>query len=215
MSHFSPSALDIRRPVWKTLSNLFLDTEVRHEIPYAAQVCLVSNLDKQTLNDIWYNELHPILGKNVLSLAGEWGVFPLEWLETQISRHKQSRFRIFLYRSSPIALMSRYMLRDTWSEVLRIQDWLQLWEANKHPAIIQFSSDLISMMLGMNIQSRTYPLSSAERKRIWAEAIKPMHNRLHIEPIAPTNLAHMCDPYRIQQNREHSTSSVHTKQNME
>ncbi len=67
-----------RRPVWKALSDLFLDTEARPWIPSMALVVLDAGYSDDEMRRIWRNEIVPEFSPNLLSIAGEWADLPLD-----------------------------------------------------------------------------------------------------------------------------------------
>jgi hypothetical protein len=81
--------IDRRRPVWLALSDLFLDTELQdsnHQ--YIARILAESGYADEELESILYREVFPVCIGNLMSLAGEWAGFPLEWLEERILRNR-------------------------------------------------------------------------------------------------------------------------------
>jgi hypothetical protein len=74
-----------RRPVWKALSDLFLDTELQdYTFRYIARILAESGYDDDTLHYILYGEVFPVCMPSLLSLTGEWAGFSLEWVEERI-----------------------------------------------------------------------------------------------------------------------------------
>ena len=74
-----------RRPVWDALSRFFLDTELddadRRQI---AETIVASGYTSSEIQMILWNEIYPVLRLNLLSPAGEWAGFDLDWLQEQI-----------------------------------------------------------------------------------------------------------------------------------
>lgn len=91
-----PSAeLEQRRPVWEALSDLFLDTELQpHEQQWIANTLAESSYREAELEWILRHEVAPILGANLLSVAGEWAGFDQDWLASRILERAQSRLRL-------------------------------------------------------------------------------------------------------------------------
>lgn len=75
MRSLTKKEIERRRPVWSALSDVFLDTEVRPSIPYAALACLDSGYSSKDLDSIWVHEISPVLMPNMYHPAGEWAVF--------------------------------------------------------------------------------------------------------------------------------------------
>ncbi len=82
---FAPEDLARRRPVWFARSELFLDTELQPSDQIRiARTLRDSRYDDATLLAILGDEVAPICGGNLLSVAGEWAGFDGEWLEQEI-----------------------------------------------------------------------------------------------------------------------------------
>lgn len=61
------------RPVWKALTEFFLDTELGvDDYERIAGVLLESHYSIAELEHILWRELSPIIGHNLGSMAGEW-----------------------------------------------------------------------------------------------------------------------------------------------
>lgn len=79
------SDITTRLPLWKALSELFLDTELDDsDFKYIAHQVLRSNFSPREVNDILWNEVFPALGDNLRIVAGEWSGFRDRWLEERI-----------------------------------------------------------------------------------------------------------------------------------
>ena len=85
---FTPQQLEVRRPVWDTLGDLYLDTDTRPDLPRMACVLAGSGLSEAELNTIWQCEVTPALAFNLSVVAGEWAYFDLDWLEGKIVRRR-------------------------------------------------------------------------------------------------------------------------------
>lgn len=103
--------LERRRRVWGVLSELYLDTELDdRDNARIAAVLVDSGYGAGQLEEILYRELHPVLHTNLLSVAGEWAGFDLDWLQEQILR-RPSR------RSSFSIIPGKWMVRGSWGAV--------------------------------------------------------------------------------------------------
>jgi hypothetical protein len=104
----SPSEdLEQRRPVWDALSTLFLDTDVSLLRNWRVSLLVPSPYSVEEIEEILVQEVFPICSWNLLSVAGEWAGFDLEWLEAEVLRRWRPRKR----RS-----LGRYLVR-------RSQEW--------------------------------------------------------------------------------------------
>ncbi len=108
-----------RRPVWEAVSELFLDTELQEQdFTRIAHVMVASGYSDQELEWVLDCEVLPVCLPNLLSPAGEWQSFDVDWLERGILAQEQKRsmparlwgrWRSLLYR--------RYIRRD-WDRVM-------------------------------------------------------------------------------------------------
>ena len=81
----SADDLERRRPVWKAMSEFFLDTELDAEaFERIAGVISESGYSVAELEHILWRELCPILGYNCAPIAGVWNGFDPEWVERKI-----------------------------------------------------------------------------------------------------------------------------------
>lgn len=73
-----PSELERRKPVWNAMSDVFLDTETRWEMPNVAFVLVQSGYSEEQLDAIWQTEIVPECAWNLHQLVGEWALFVLD-----------------------------------------------------------------------------------------------------------------------------------------
>ena len=71
--------LEVRRRVWNALAELFLDTEI--DLEWVARELRESGLSRAEVEAILKREVAPVVGGNVLGMAGEWAGFDLPPLE--------------------------------------------------------------------------------------------------------------------------------------
>ena len=85
--------IERRRPLWVALSDLYLDTEPEWE--RVALACAASGYSMPELQRILFDEVHPVVHRNLWDTAGEWQGFDEEWLVGSIlSRKGRWRFRL-------------------------------------------------------------------------------------------------------------------------
>lgn len=102
----SEAEFDARVPVWTALANLFLDTTHSPAIRKSlADDLIASELDLEKIEEILRNEVAPVFGVNLLSVAGEWALWDEDEVRTMMHRH-------FRERSGP-SLLSRIQGRLT------------------------------------------------------------------------------------------------------
>ena len=75
--------------VW-SLSNLFLDTEVRDWVIAIADTCVESGLTDSEIRNIWKYQVTPAVYFNLLTI-GEWDFFDKEWLKERVEEVQKSR----------------------------------------------------------------------------------------------------------------------------
>jgi hypothetical protein len=62
--------------LWHAMSNLYLDNEMTvGDYLYVASILARSSRSLNELESIFFNEVHPVLYKNLLAVAGRWGRF--------------------------------------------------------------------------------------------------------------------------------------------
>jgi hypothetical protein len=73
--------IEKRKPVWLTLSEFYLDTEL-NDVDYnqLTQALRLSGYSLKQLKQIDTYEVFPVLQSNLLSVAGVWDSFDNEWL---------------------------------------------------------------------------------------------------------------------------------------
>ncbi|WP_372369446.1 hypothetical protein [Candidatus Uabimicrobium sp. HlEnr_7] len=86
--------LDKRLPIWKAISNLFLDVDIEFLHGSIAQTLANSQYNLQMLNDIYNNEVAPVCYSNLFFVIGKWSGFSEESLKINIiKRLYKQKFR--------------------------------------------------------------------------------------------------------------------------
>lgn len=81
-----------RKPVWRELAKLYLDTEFDDDdLQPMAQVLAVSPHSLAELREIEVWEVAPVISSNLLNVAGEWAGFDEEWLFEQCEQRARRR----------------------------------------------------------------------------------------------------------------------------
>jgi hypothetical protein len=99
--------LNHRRPVWEALSSLFLDTDTSLARPWRVRLLAASPYTLDELDQILTEEVYPVCRWNLLSVAGEWAGFDLDWLEGRILRRSRSPLRWL--RRHNVAKVTQYL----------------------------------------------------------------------------------------------------------
>jgi hypothetical protein len=113
-----------RRQLWSAMADLYLDTEVRWDLPWLARRMSESSFSRLELERIFKFEVTPVVHTNLLDIAGEWSGFSDEWLfpaiEAQLARARTM---------TDAALERRYAKQKhahaEWLAVLGFYDQLQ------------------------------------------------------------------------------------------
>lgn len=99
-----------RRAPWLALSELFLDTELQEtDLRFIARTLAASGHSLSQLEETLWAEVAPVVGWNLLSVAGVWEGFDPAWLEERVSRGRQ-RGRLL---GSLAARLSRRLWRSS------------------------------------------------------------------------------------------------------
>lgn len=84
--------LERRKLVWTAFSEFWLDTELEDEdLHRIARIAAASGYAVAELRDIYLYEVAPVVGPNLLTVAGEWVGFDEEWLHTEARKHAEHR----------------------------------------------------------------------------------------------------------------------------
>ena len=114
-----------REPVWRAMAALWLDTELEEtELRYIAAALRESGLPRATLERIYRVELAPVLGPNLLSVAGEWAGFDDAWLRARIldNLRRRPRRTAFWAWFPPTRRLWTYATDAPWRRVLEMLD---------------------------------------------------------------------------------------------
>ncbi len=115
-SWVEPSAEQIeeRLPVWESLSEFFLDTELQpddHE--RIARTLAATRFGIDELDSILIGEVCPVCKWNLLAIAGEWAGFDSGWLKEKLTPYYGKRPRLrFLY-----VIRHRWMYERQWRKI--------------------------------------------------------------------------------------------------
>jgi hypothetical protein len=118
----TPEELARRWPVWDVMSDLFLDTEVRWDVPHIARRCVESGYDDETLERIFWMEVFPEAIGNLLQVAGEWAALALDEAAL-IRRAEAGKLPRLGQRISQH--INGWMVRSEWHGVCAVTQWLR------------------------------------------------------------------------------------------
>jgi hypothetical protein len=112
-----------RSPVWRALSDLFLDTELQpYDHRHIAEVICRAGYSLAEAEAILRNEVAPIFFTNMLSPAGEWVPWSEDFVRDRILERLQNRWRG--------GVLARAMARLRQSIVNRLVDGLFVRNGN-------------------------------------------------------------------------------------
>lgn len=105
--------LERRRRLWAAMSDLFLDTETRWNVPFVGRACAESTLDDAALERVFWCEVFPLAIDNLHDIAGEWAMLelPEPALIERAERQERDRVR---------ELTSAWMVTHTWTASLAL-----------------------------------------------------------------------------------------------
>jgi hypothetical protein len=112
-------------PVWRALSTLWLDTELDdRDLAAIVAVLRDSGLDRATLQHVYAVELAPVLGPNLLSVAGAWSGFDQDWLRARILEDLRRRPRLTRFWAwfAPTRRAVTYASDEPWRRILAMLD---------------------------------------------------------------------------------------------
>lgn len=72
---------DARSALWEAFSEFFLDTELDEmAFRHVARVVRASGVSREQAEAVLWNEVFPVLHRNLRSVAGEWSGWSRDWL---------------------------------------------------------------------------------------------------------------------------------------
>ena len=121
----SEAEIAARRPVWVALSELWLDTELQdRDLSHIARVLHDSGYGREALEAILFDEVAPVVYRNLYSVAGEWAGFDEDWLCGEILGALRRRGWLGRWLLRCRRRMMTWPVREDWREVLRRCDVL-------------------------------------------------------------------------------------------
>ena len=111
---FDSNTLNIRKPLWIALSDLFLDTKLQnYNFTHIAKAMKASAYSLNEIEDILMLEVFPVCIANLDIVAGEWTGFDEFWVCNKIINAKRpNRFRRWMNKRS------FWMIKDDWAKVI-------------------------------------------------------------------------------------------------
>lgn len=155
-----------RKPVWIALADLFLDTDVRLSYVSIVRVLARSPYPLAELRQILDDEVTPALQSNLLQVAGEWAMFPKEWVVERVTPRAGKR------RWLP----NLVNLDDDWRVLAGLIELIRSLPEEERERRLDAWQALMPLLLGSpdtpNIQGCA-GMSPAEAERILREDLMP------------------------------------------
>jgi len=117
----SPEETARRAPLWAALSDLFLDTEMQ-DAHYRGirDAALAGGFDPVEVKTILTDEVAPVVGSNLLVVAGEWALFDPDWVVTRVQDHLSGRPVSGVIAGPMLRTVQRMVLSHEWPRLERI-----------------------------------------------------------------------------------------------
>ncbi len=111
--------IETRQPVWKALSELYLDTELSTaDFERIALVLKQSGYTLAQLKEIDLLEVFPLLQVNLMSPAGVWDGFDTHWLFLNCEKNYKKKQRWFHQQKYKFLNKFSYAMReDYWNAI--------------------------------------------------------------------------------------------------
>ena len=109
--------LEERKKVWIALSDLFLDTDTKLFHENIIKVLVVSPYDIDELKNIMLNEVYPVCGWNLLSVAGEWAGFDQECLVDEILKEPSILSKVWIKTIGKLSMWNYLEWRKILKEI--------------------------------------------------------------------------------------------------
>ena len=111
--------IEKRLPVWRALSDLFLDTELdQSDLQYIANRIRESGYTRQEVQEILWDEVFPALGDNLRITTGEWACFSDAWLQERIMGVMNGTEQALGNYGLISVTQARQIVSEVWKEVL-------------------------------------------------------------------------------------------------
>lgn len=112
--------LILRKPLWKALSNFYLDTELDEtDYVYISKTLIETRIELTELKEIDLYEVYPTLQMNLLSPVGVWDGFEDKWLFKQclINHTKRLKSKPFMIYTRFKNKLHYWMRKKHWEEI--------------------------------------------------------------------------------------------------
>ncbi|WP_156796086.1 DUF7079 family protein [Brevundimonas subvibrioides] len=115
----SPEETARRAPLWVALSDLFLDTEIQ-AVHYEGilKAARSGGFEPNEVIGILNEEVAPVLGFNLMQIAGEWAMFDPDWVVSRVSARLATKPARHLLKLRRWPELERVLKGDSIEQVL-------------------------------------------------------------------------------------------------
>ncbi len=107
-----------RLPVWKALSNLYIDTELQdYDFKNIAYIIKESPYQLEEVKNIHKYEVFPVLYQNLLIVAGVWDGFDEKWLAEEIIKSIKKRNKLKTLFIEIVYATQKAMFKEIWKKI--------------------------------------------------------------------------------------------------
>lgn len=117
--------IELRKPLWEALSDLWLDTELQdYDHRHIAELLASSDYSFEEIGKIFSEEVAPIVYRNLYSSVGVWDGFDPDWLGDEIIKSLKKQEANFIYRtwvkSNAGKFLMTKMIQDDWKKIVEL-----------------------------------------------------------------------------------------------
>jgi hypothetical protein len=118
----SPEEIACRAPLWVALSDLFLDTEIQAvHCEGILKAARSGGFEPDEVIAILNQEVAPVLGFNLLQIAGEWAMFDPDWVVSRVNARLETKPTRRLLQLRRWPALERVLKGDSVEQVLAVE----------------------------------------------------------------------------------------------
>lgn len=119
--------IERRSPVWRALSDLFLDTELdRRDLRAIAETIKTACFSVEEAEEILYQEVAPVFFGNLMTTAGEWQPWDEEQVREMVCGRLQKKRHLFSWLEDFLCRRVVKLIRLDWLQVRRYLEQQEL-----------------------------------------------------------------------------------------
>lgn len=121
----SQQEIERRTPLWESLSDLWLDTELQnYDHQHIAEILASSGYSFDEIEEIFSEEVAPVVYGNLYTAVGVWDGFDLDWLYKEIIKNLKKQETNFIYRtwvkSGAGKFVMTKMVQEDWKKIIEL-----------------------------------------------------------------------------------------------